>query len=56
MTFYGRRPPPVPEALRHTIRPVDGGFELVTCYGYVLKRFETMDEARAYYAWHCPGE
>jgi hypothetical protein len=45
---------PVPEALRHVVRAAGDGFELVTHCGHVLRRFETLDEARDFYAWHCP--
>ena len=43
-------------SLDHKIRPAGGGFELVTHYGYVLGKFGTLPEAKAYYAEHCPSE
>lgn len=45
---------PVPEHLRHRIVPAASGFELQTCWGYVLSTFPTIEDAEAYYAWHCP--
>lgn len=51
-----RRAPPLNPKLRHVIVPVTGGFELRTYLGYVLKAFPTLEEARAYYAWHCPAD
>lgn len=44
----------VPAHLRHRIVPTSTGFELRTYYGYVLKAFTMIDDARAYYALHCP--
>lgn len=48
--------PPVDPKLSHVIRRTATGFELATHYGYVLASFKTKDEARAYYAWHCPAD
>lgn len=45
---------PVPAHLRHRIVPTATGAELRTYYGYVLKAFTSIDEARSYYAQHCP--
>lgn len=45
---------PVPEHFRHRIVPTLAGAELQTHYGYVLKAFASADEARSYYALHCP--
>lgn len=45
---------PVPAHLRHRIVPAATGFELRTHCGYVLHTFTTLEDARAYYAWHCP--
>lgn len=45
---------PVPEHMRHRIEPTATGFDLQTCYGYVLKSFASKDDACAYYDLHCP--
>lgn len=47
---------PVPPALRHVIAQTTKGFELRTHQGYVLKVFATIEDARTYYAWHCPAD
>lgn len=44
----------VPEHLRHRIVPTAGGFDLQTCYGYVLKAFTAIEDAQAYQERHCP--
>lgn len=47
------QPPEIDPSLRHVIRAAGGRFDLVTHYGYVLKSFATIEEARAYHGWHC---
>ncbi len=50
------RTKPIPPNLRHVIVQTASGFELRTCWGYVLKAFARIEDARAYYAWHCPAD
>lgn len=57
MTSYSKyRPRPHDPKLDHVIRQTTAGFDLVTHYGYVLKSFKTLAEARGYYARHCPAD